>query len=84
MAEQIGKIASVKMGFVGYQDCEFGLQLTLSGRSWGTVTCINGGWFKEPDEHCKWTTEDQARHFGEACYKIIDTLKKLRSRMSTS
>ncbi len=75
MRKELGKIASVKMGFIGYQDCEFGLSLTLSGKSWGVCTQLSGGWFKEPGEHTKWTVEDQRNNFANVAYKIIELLK---------
>ena len=65
MGMLIGKIQDVRFGFVGYQDCEYGLYLTLGSdkEHWGVGTCVSGGWSSEPTEHCKWTLEDQSERF---------------------
>ena len=77
MGMLIGKIQDVRFGFVGYQDCEYGLYLTLGSdkEHWGVGTCVSGGWSSEPTEHCKWTLEDQSERFAEMSRKVIELLK---------
>lgn len=76
--KKIGKIRSVKMGLVGYQDQEFGLSFDLGSDSeaWGVGAYISGGWAFAPSEHAKWTLEEQSGRFAQMSRNIIDLLKK--------
>ena len=75
--QRIGKIRSVRFGLVGYQDAQFGLSLDLGSdkESWGVGATVAHAWAREPDEHCKWTREDQTGAFGETCRETIALLK---------
>ena len=75
MREQLGKIKSVKFGAVGYQECQFGLSLTLGGEGWGVCSDICGGWDTERSEYAKWSEEDRIKAHGEMCVKVSQLLK---------
>lgn len=71
---KLGKIKSVKFGFGGYQECEFGLYLDFGSTkdNWGVSTFISGGWSYEMgrSEYTNWTEEDRDKAH-------IDMMKKV-------
>lgn len=76
MQKELGKITRAEFGFGGYQECEFGLWLTLSGKSWGVTAKISGGWMHsmKPDKDTKWTEESRAKDYAEMATAISDLL----------
>lgn len=59
--KELGKIQDVKVGFVGYQESEFGIRFTLGSKSWG-VSTVTSAWspsLMECNERCKWTETDR-------------------------
>lgn len=68
MRKEIGKIKHISLGMGGYQDAMFGFSFTLGGVSWG-VQDFWGTWATH-NERCKWTIEDQNKHFIEAFLKV--------------
>lgn len=74
MEVKLGKIASVGFGFGGYQDCQFGLSVSLTGEGWG-VSDFKGGWGMEPSDHNEWDANDQRRFFADTMVELRDLLK---------
>lgn len=89
MSKKLGKIQSVRFGFGGYQDGQFGLSLTLGGKSWGVQTFIGGAWCLsiKVTEYTKWTEQDRDSEYAEMCRKIdklmsdakVDDVAKLKN-----
>lgn len=67
--KELGKINKVRFGFGGYQDAMIGITFDLGGQSWG-VGDFWGQWYRDPDEHCKWTRETQVNSLGEMVLRI--------------
>jgi len=72
--KELGKIQKVHFGLGGYQDAQVGLWLQLGGEGWGVQTGEVGGWSFPPDEHAKWTLEDQIDNYALMVRKILDLL----------
>jgi hypothetical protein len=72
MEKRLGKISGVKFGYVGYQDCQFGLSLEFSADGWGVGTTISEGWSLDIkcDKHCKWTEADRDAGFAKTMRKV--------------
>lgn len=82
MIEKLGKISNVKLGFVGYQNVQLGVQFTLEGEDWGTSHTIVGGWghvdeedLKKPKASYEWTHEGRILKLGECFWKLRNILK---------
>ncbi len=73
MRTELGKVQSVRVGYGGYQDAEWGVWFTLGGKSWG-VSSGKGCW-ADWDKHCKWTPEDQRKTFAEVMEYMRDLCK---------
>ena len=76
--EKIGVIKSVKIGYMGYQEAEFGLELNIDFKGSGVFATISGGWASGPDERSKWTIEDHKTSMYKLNMKIIELLKKAK------
>lgn len=80
--KRLGRIASVRFGFGGYGDAEFGLSLTFQSKSdsWGVSTFISGGWSErvEVTEYTKWSEEDRTKKRVNMVKKIDRTLKEAK------
>ena len=83
--KRIGKIQKIRFGHGGYQDACLGITIELgSGSGWG-VGDFKGTWACEPDNHCKWTKDDQTKAWGEMCQWLnkllsnakVDSMDKL-------
>lgn len=82
---QLGKIQSVSFGACGYQDAQFGLNLTLGGDSWGVSSPIVGGWATPRSPNAKWSEADRLIAHGKMCVEIskllsdakVETIDKL-------
>ena len=74
--ERIGKIKSVKFGFGGYDDTQFGLGVSLGSDkdSWG-VGSFDGYWSMKPTTNAQWNIEDQDAGFALTCRNIMALLK---------
>ena len=70
----LARIESVKFGFGGYQDAQFGLSLTFLSNGIGVSTFL-GYWSCERSENTKWTETDRITYFGELCMKIAKMLE---------
>lgn len=78
MEKKLGKIESVRFGQGGYQDCMFGLSVTLSGDGWG-VGDFKGNWDAElikHTEHTKWTEDDRSKGYAETMRFLSKLLKE--------
>lgn len=74
LRKKLGKIASAKFGWGGYQDVQFGLSVTLQGESWGCDD-FKGFWGHERPSGAEWTEETRIIKLGETCLFLRDTLK---------
>jgi hypothetical protein len=77
MEKRLGKIESVSFGHGGYQECMLGLQVTLSGGSWG-VGDFKGNWDAELIKHTentKWTEEDRDKGYSDTMRFLSKLLK---------
>lgn len=75
MDTKLGKIESAKFGLCGYQECELGLSVTISGDGWGISDKI-GNWdfcSIKPDGHSEWSEEDRKHWY----YQTMVTVSKL-------
>lgn len=70
---KLGKIESVKYGIGGYQDAQFGLHLTISGKAWGVQTS-DAFWAMEPSSRAEWGKSDQDVFFAALTRRIIALL----------
>ena len=75
MIKELGKISSVKFGFISDYPFLFGLQLTFQGKGWG-IGC--GGKYtinmKEIDNDTKFTIEEQKDFLHKAMKDVIKIL----------
>ena len=74
METRLGKIENVRVGLGGYQESQYGIGFTLSGKGFG-VCDFWGFWADPPHEFAKWTEEDQGRAFAETDRRIVALLK---------
>jgi len=74
---KLGKIASCRYGFGGYQDAMFGLSLTFN---FGGSGCqhFEGAWANEPTEFSKWDLESQDNEFSKNTRSIIAYLQQAK------
>jgi hypothetical protein len=72
--KELGKIKSVRYGFGGYQDAQFGLSVSMGGESWG-VSDFWGGWASEPDKLAKWTRAEQLECHGQTADRVCKLLQ---------
>jgi hypothetical protein len=71
---ELGRIQKAAFGWGGYQDAQFGLSITIGGKSWGCGD-FKGDWGIERSDHCKWSEEDRLQGLGKACIALRDILK---------
>lgn len=71
--KMLGKISSVRFGYGGYQDAQFGLSLQFSGDGWGCGT-FRGAWGGKRSSSAKWTEEDRIKSWGEMVQYIEQLL----------
>jgi hypothetical protein len=72
--KSIGKITSIKFGFGGYQDVQFGITIIINTK----IGCCCTGmwcWAHKPDEYCKWTTSDQDKRYMEIMRYVIKLMQ---------
>ena len=77
MNKVLGKIRSVKIGFGGYDDVQFGIRFSLGGEGYG-VQDFWGFWGHNAPSGAKWNEESRRKHFGETFYKIWELMKKAK------
>lgn len=77
MKKELGKIQRFDVGIGGYDDAMFGMSVTLGGQGWG-VQDFDGTWTREPDQYCKWTKEDQLKHWANMCQRVLDLMQKAK------
>ena len=75
MRKELGKITHFDVGLGGYDGAMFGMSVTLGGKGWG-VQDFDGTWSRQPDEHCKWTVEDQLKLWGVMCRRVATLVAK--------
>lgn len=81
--KRIGKIQSVTVGLVGYQDAMLGIQVSLGSDKQGwSVGDSKGFWGPEIkcSEHAKWTEADRSKAHDETLRFIGDLLVKAKVR----
>ena len=77
LEKYLGKIERVNFGINGYQDCMFGLSVSLSFNNSGVCDDIMGGWAYgviDPDEHTKWTEETRTLQMAEMCKTVCEIM----------
>jgi hypothetical protein len=79
MRKELGKVKSASYGFGGYQECQFGLSVSLGAASWG-VSDFWGFWSDDPGPGAKWTKEDQHRFHGETVDRIHKLLSSAKAK----
>lgn len=77
MNKELGKIERFEIGLGGYDGAMFGMSVTLSGKGWG-VQDFDGTWSHKPDEHHKWTEQDQIEHWGKMCRRVVDLMRQAK------
>ena len=70
MKKSIGKITSVKFGFGGYQDVQFGITLCVDTTD-GCACTGDWMWTNEPDRYTKWTLFDQDKAYTRIMRYVI-------------
>ena len=77
MEKRLGKISSVKFGYVGTRDMQFGLSLEFSGKGWGVGNTISHAWSldMESDKYTKWTEADRDAGFAKTMREINRIMK---------
>lgn len=86
MIEKLAKIARVKFGFGGYQDCQIVFEFQLEGPGWGTIHTMEGGWGHVSEKELaessnfKWTHPQRIKQLGEASWKVFEIMKKAKVR----
>lgn len=79
MEKRIGKINYISLGYGGYQDAQFGLNIDLSSKKDGWGVCdFKGFWSIDTkcDKRCKWTEKDRDESFT----KTMRLINKLLSQ----
>lgn len=71
MEKQLGKISAVSFGRNADRPFMFGLELTLSGKNWGTFTSISAN----TSDNCMWEADERNAAFFEVCKKINKLLE---------
>lgn len=77
MKKELGKIKSVKYGFGGYQESQFGWWFLLGTPGSGVGTG-KGFWTGKPSEGSKWNAADQIRIHGETTMELIEIMVKAK------
>lgn len=77
MRKELGKIQRFDIGLGGYDGAMFGMSVTLGGSGWG-VCDFDGTWVRDPDEHCKWSFEDQSHLWGTVCRRVARLMKSAK------
>jgi hypothetical protein len=85
LRKELGKIQSVRFGNGGYQDCQFGLWVELSGSGWGVGDGFGAWSMSMSSKGCKWTEADRDAEFAKTMRKTnelmlqakVDTVDKL-------
>ena len=70
----IGKIRSIKFGFGGYQNAQFGLSVGLGSDNWGTSD-FWGFWGIKWTPTCKWTEQNRVKYLGETSMRIMKLMQ---------
>lgn len=77
---ELGRIENVTFGHGGYQDACLGINVTLSGGSWGVgsnKTAWDANMIKH-SEHCKWTEEERDKEYAEIMRYVSDLLAQAK------
>lgn len=78
MEKLLGKIESVKFGYVGYQDMQFGLQVSFIGKDgWGVSATIANAWSLDMEcpHNQAWTEDDRDSGFAKSMRRINQVMK---------
>lgn len=75
----IGKIRSVKFGFGGYQDAQFGLSVEMgSDKTHWSAGAFWGFWGTDWSPTCKWTEQNRVKYLGETAVRIMRLLQEAK------
>ena len=74
---KLGRIASARFGFGGYQDVQIGLILSFEMSGTG-VGDFDGFWSSDPGNHASWTKADQTTSLGETVLRLGALLAKAK------
>ena len=83
MEKKIGKINSIRLGYGGYQNAQFGLTIdfTSSKEAWGVID-FKGFWSTDTkSKGCKWTEKDRDSSFAETM-RLINKLLSESNKQS--
>lgn len=69
--KELGKISAVSFGRNSDRPFLFGLELTFSGKGWGTFTMLNANM----SDTCKWSEDERNAAFFEICKRINKLLE---------
>lgn len=72
---KLGKIASVRFGWGGYNDAMLGLSLTFEMSGTAVQTFV-GAWGIKRSDRCQWSEEERLKELGEAVMKLGEMLEK--------
>lgn len=75
--QKLGRIESIEFGLGGYNDCQIGLTVNLSGPGWG-VYATKMAWDANRVKHsefCQWTEADRDARYAEIVRYVSSLLK---------
>ena len=80
MEKLLGKIESIKFGYVGYQDMQFGLQITFSAKGFGVCDTIAEAWVTDMSisKHSQWSEEDRDSAYARTARRINEIMRKAK------
>lgn len=73
--KQLAKIAAISVGFGGYDDAMFGVNILFRSGCWG-VSDFRGAWAADPSKSAKWTKADQIKIWGETMEWLKDLTRQ--------
>lgn len=82
MEKRIGKINSIRLGYGGYQDTQFGLSVDFTSKDGWGVCDFKGFWSIDiKSKNCKWTEIDRDASFAETM-RLINKLLSQSNKKS--
>ena len=76
---ELAKISEISFGYGGYQDVQFGISISFSGKGFG-VSDFKGFWSLdiEANERTEWTEQDRDKIYAEMMRWINTIMKKAK------
>ena len=72
--KRLGKLANVRFGWGGYQECMFGLSVSIEMDGSG-VGDFRGPWGIDRSDGAKWTEADRREEMADTMFYVRDLLK---------